>query len=115
MRAVPEWRGKTDDSAVPPHVKLRIWEREKGICHISKRKIGRADKWDLDHGVALCNGGEHREYNLFPALRDKHKAKTAEDVAEKSWVYRKRAKDVGIDRKFKKKWQSRPFQKWAQT
>lgn len=113
MRTVPEWRGKTDDTAIPPHVKLRIWEREKGICHISKRKIKAGELWDLDHGVALCNGGEHREYNLFPALRDKHKAKTAEDVAEKSDVYHKKAKHLGIPLKRKHKWASRPFARWS--
>jgi 5-methylcytosine-specific restriction endonuclease McrA len=113
MRSVPEWIGKTDDQAVPPHVKLRIWEREKGICHLSGRKIGRADKWDLDHKVALCNGGEHREYNLFPALRDKHREKTAEDVAEKSDVYQKRAKHLGIELKKKRRWPKRPMNGWA--
>ena len=82
MRTVEEWRGKTDDTPAPPHVRLRIFEREKGICHISGRKIGPADKWELDHKKALCNGGENRESNLFPALVAKHKEKTKEDRAE---------------------------------
>lgn len=54
------------------------------------------DLWDLDHKVALINGGQHRETNLAPALRDKHREKTAEDVAIKSKVYRVRAKHLGI-------------------
>lgn len=53
------------------------------------------DKWELDHKVALCNGGTHSEDNLAPALADKHKAKTAADVAEKSKVARMRAKHLG--------------------
>lgn len=94
-RAVAEWVGKTDDTPVPQRVRLRIFEREKGICHISGRKIQPGELWDADHKIALCNGGEHRESNLFPALRDKHREKTAEDVGEKSAVYRKRSKHVG--------------------
>lgn len=95
-RALPEWVGKTPDAKVPPRVRLRIFEREGGRCHLSGRKIVAGDLWDLDHGKALVNGGEHRESNLFPALRDKHREKTAADVAEKSAVYRKALFDKGI-------------------
>jgi 5-methylcytosine-specific restriction endonuclease McrA len=79
-----------------------------GICHISGRKIGTGDSWDCDHIVALVNGGEHRESNLAPAIKDKHREKTAEDVAEKSRVYRKRSKHLGI----KKKGSSIPYRKF---
>ena len=41
-------------------------------------------------------GGEHRETNLAPALRDKHKAKTADDVAEKARVARKAKANLGL-------------------
>ncbi len=50
----------------------------------------------MDHKTALCNGGENREGNLFPALRSKHRLKTAADVAEKSKVARIRSKHLGI-------------------
>jgi 5-methylcytosine-specific restriction protein A len=92
MRAVEEWVGKTDDTKAPPHVRLRIFQREDGRCHISGRKIMPGEPWDLEHKIALCNGGENRESNLFPALRDKHREKTAEDVAEKSDVATKAKK-----------------------
>ena len=98
MRAVPEWIARHDDEAIPKRVKLRVFERHNGICHISGRKITAADQWDCDHIVALCNGGGHRESNLAPALRDKHRAKTAEDVAAKSKTARVRAKHLGIKR-----------------
>lgn len=97
-RAVKEWIGKTPDAKIPPRVRLRIFEREKGVCHLSGRKITPADLWDLDHKIALINGGEHRESNLYPAIRDKHREKTKEDVAEKSEVYHKRAKHTGAMR-----------------
>lgn len=95
-RSVPLWVGKTPDTKVPPRVRLRVFEREGGKCWISGRKIMPGDAWDLDHKIALCNGGSHSEDNLFPALRDKHREKTAEDVADKSKVYRIRAKHNGI-------------------
>ncbi len=96
MRAVPLWVGKTDDEKVPPRVKLRVFEREGGRCWISGRKIMPGDAWDLDHKVALCNGGSHSEDNLFPALRDKHREKTKADVADKAKVARLRAAHLGI-------------------
>lgn len=104
-RAVPEWIGKTPDAKVPPRVRLRIFERDDGRCHISGRKIMPGDKYDFDHIVALVNGGEHRESNLAPALRDKHRAKTAEDVREKAKVDRLRKKHLGIR-------EQKPASKW---
>jgi len=95
-RSVEEWIGKTDDAAIPTRVKLRIWERENGTCWISGRKIRPGEPFDFDHKVALINGGEHRESNLFPALRDKHREKTREDVAIKSETARVRSKHLGI-------------------
>lgn len=113
MRRVPEWIGKTPDSKVPDRVRLRVFMDHEGYCWLSKRKIAAGEPWDLDHKIALINGGEHRESNLAPALRDKHRAKTAEDVAEKSAVYRKASRHLGIkpksrfscsrDSQFKKK------------
>ena len=112
-REVPEWKGKTDDSAIPPRVRLRVFERCRGMCHLSGLRIQPGDQWDCDHIVALINGGEHRESNLAPALRDEHRKKTASDVAQKSKNYRVRAKHLGIkkpsrfpgsrDSKFKKR------------
>lgn len=93
-RSVPEWIGKTPDQKVPDRVKVRIFDREGGVCHISCRKIMPGELWDLDHKIALINGGQHRESNLFPALKEPHKQKTKDDLAEKAEVYAKRAKHV---------------------
>lgn len=96
MRTVEEWIGKSDDAKVPPHVRLRIFEREKGKCHISGRRITPADQWDLDHKVALADGGEHREANLFPAIRERHREKTAAENTERAVIRSKRSKHFGI-------------------
>ena len=95
-RTVPEWIGKTDDTPVPTRVRVRIFQRFAGICHISGRTIRPGEAWDLDHIVSLINGGEHREFNLAPALKAPHREKTKQDLAEKSKVYHKKAKNLGI-------------------
>lgn len=77
-------------------VRIRVFERHNGICHISGRKIRPGDKWEIDHVIALVNGGENRETNLAPALADAHRAKTAQDVAQKAKDRRVRAKHLGI-------------------
>jgi 5-methylcytosine-specific restriction endonuclease McrA len=94
-----EWIGKNDDSRIPDRVRVRVFDRYGGRCHISGRKIQPGDHWDCDHIIALINGGEHRETNLAPAIKDKHREKTAEDVREKSIVARKRKKHLGIKKK----------------
>lgn len=85
-RPVKEWIGKTDTTSAPPRVRLRIFQREGGVCHLSGRKIHPGEPWQLDHKIALINGGRNCESNLYPALTDKHKEKTKADVAEKSRV-----------------------------
>lgn len=95
-RSVPEWIARHDDDKIPDRVRLRVFERHNGICHLSGRPIRAGEAWDCDHVVAIINGGEHRESNLAPALKDKHREKTAEDVREKAIVYRKKAKNIGL-------------------
>ena len=108
-RSVPEWIGATPDAKIPPRVRLRVFERHGGICHLSKRKIQPGEIWQLDHIIALVNGGEHRESNLAPALDNPHKEKTAADVAEKAKIDRIRKKHLGIDTKPKYRWPKRPM------
>lgn len=104
-----EWIAKSDDAKIPPRVRLRVFQKHNGICHLSGRKIGAGEPWDCDHIIALVNGGQHREANLAPALRDKHREKTKADVAEKSAVYHKAAKNAGISFRKGPKMQSRGF------
>jgi 5-methylcytosine-specific restriction enzyme A len=97
-RAVKEWIGKTPDTKIPPRVVLRVWARCGGICQITGRKIMPGDDWQADHITALINGGEHRESNLRIVLTSAHKLKTAEDVAEKAMIDRKRKAELGLGR-----------------
>jgi 5-methylcytosine-specific restriction protein A len=55
-RSVAEWIGKTDNTPVPPRVKMRIFERHNGRCYLTVpqdhagRRVGhrthhRAHQW----------------------------------------------------------------------
>lgn len=110
-RSVPEWIGKTPDTPAPARVRLRVFEAHGGRCYLSGRKINPGDKWELEHKLALCLGGENRESNLAPALADAHKAKTAADVGMKAKADRIRMKHLGLWRPAKRKIPSRPFQR----
>ena len=96
MRTVEEWVGRNDDSPVPPRVRLRRFDAFGGIDYISGIKIVPGMKWELDHIIALANGGQHRESNLAPVLVETHKAKTKADKALKKVLNRKRSKHIGI-------------------
>lgn len=110
-RAVEPWVGTHDNQAVPPRVRLRVFEAYGGRCWLSGRKIMPGMAWDLDHKVALINGGAHDERNLAPALKDAHREKSKADVAVKSKVARVKAKHLGVYPKSPHRIQSRGFQK----
>lgn len=111
-RAVAEWIGKTDDTAIPPRVRMRVFTSKVGKCHRCSRKIGAGEAWTCEHLIAIINGGANRESNLDVTCCFCLPVKNAEDVAEKSRVYRKAAKNVGIDlRSSRKRIQSRGFDK----
>lgn len=98
-RSVEEWIGSSPDAAVPPRVRLRVFERHNGQCYLTGRKIRPGDKWELEHVHALTLGGEHKESNLAPALKEPHKAKTKLDRELKAKLDRIRKKHVGIKSK----------------
>jgi len=110
MRSTPEWIGKTDDSAIPDRVKLRVHAKAEGIC----AKCGvEALTGQYDHAISLILGGENRESNLQFLCVPCHKAKTRLDVKLKAKVARVRKRHLGLrkpskfacsrDSKFKKK------------
>lgn len=110
-RSVPEWVGSSPDAKIPREVRARIFLRDDGICHISKRKIRPGDAWEAEHVTPLWKGGEHRETNLAPALADAHKLKTAEEAGDRAKAKRIHAKHHGYFPKSKTPLRSRGFQK----
>lgn len=94
-RSPKEWIAKSDDAKIPPRVRLRVFDRAGGVCHLCKLKIKvPGETWDADHIKALINGGAHREANLAPAHKHCHLIKTTADVAEKKKVAAVRKKHV---------------------
>jgi 5-methylcytosine-specific restriction protein A len=99
-RSVPEWIGRTPDSAIPPRVRMRVFDRVYGFCQgPCGRFLGDGKASHADHVVALINGGENRESNLQLLCDWCHKDKTARDVAEKSETYEKRKRHLGIKKR----------------
>lgn len=100
-RTVPEWIGRTDETAAPPRVRARVVERQGGVCGCGCGvKLGAAGEGvEFDHETALIAGGENRESNLRALRQPCHAAKTVRDVAEKAATARKRKKHLGLDKK----------------
>lgn len=96
MRSVPEWVGRHDDEAIPPRVKLRLFERANGTCANCTRKIMIGEPWQCDHMTALCNGGKHAEGNLQVLCPNCHGKKTKVDVAQKAETYAARMAHLGF-------------------
>lgn len=97
-RSTEKWIGKTDDTPVPPRVRLRQFERDGGCCCTCGVKIRPGMAWQCDHVVAIINGGANDEDNLQTLCGGCHKAKTAADVAQKAKSARIRARHVGAAR-----------------
>lgn len=112
-RAVDEWIGKTDDTPIPPRVRLRIFERDGGRCQCGcNRRILAGEAWQADHTIAIINGGQNRESNLRTLLDEHHKPKSRADVAEKSKVARVRKKHLGLMKTTFSRWptgRDKPF------
>lgn len=95
-RTVEIWEGKNDDTPAPPRVRARVFVREGGKCHRCGRKIGPADRWTLEHVIALILGGKNREDNLACTCEWCLPIKNAEDQAAKSKLADIRERHLGI-------------------
>lgn len=110
-RSLPEWIGATADTEIPARVRLRVWDRCKGLCHKCGRKIrGAIERWICEHLIALINWRPtdekphgNRESNLGLTCCNCLPVKNAEDVAEKAEVYAIKSKHLGLKKA------SRPF------
>ena len=96
MRGIPQWRGATPDTAIPPRVKRRVFDWAGGRCALCTRALTIRDGKCIDHIVALCNGGENSEGNLQLLCEPCHRTKSAVDVAEKAKVYALNMKHLGF-------------------
>ena len=108
-RSLPEWVAAHPDQDIPKRVKLRIWEREGGMCSLTGRKIMPGEAYDFEHAKPLSMGGEHRESNLRLALREAHRRKTASEATDRAKADRVRAKHLGTWPQSKRPLRSRGF------
>lgn len=99
-RSVKEWVGATDDTPVPPRVRLRVLEKFGFRCdHVQDgcgRPIRTGDAWCCDHIKALINGGQNRETNLHPLCEFCRTVKDRKDVKQKSAAYKRRGRHYGV-------------------
>lgn len=65
--------------SMTPQRRARIFAAHNGHCHKCKRKLGPADWWDIDHVLALENGGTDEDDNLAPCCDWCHTSKTGDD------------------------------------
>lgn len=110
-REVPEWIGASDDSAIPPRVRLRVLLRQGGVCALSGHRISAGDEWDVDHITPLSMGGTNSEKNLQAVWRPAHRKKTAAEASVRAKADRIRAKFLGVYPKSKTPLRSRGFEK----
>lgn len=95
-RSLPAWQGKTDDTAIPARVRLRVWDREEGRCHRCRRGIPADDAWIIEHRLAIILGGANAEGNLCLSCSWCKPVKDAEDVAAKAKTAAVRSRHLGI-------------------
>jgi 5-methylcytosine-specific restriction endonuclease McrA len=67
----------TERKKLTPTARLRIWERDKGVCCLCSVKIdGVREKWIIEHLRALELGGADEPENMGPAHKACADAKT---------------------------------------
>lgn len=78
--------------------RVRIFDRNKGICAICGLKIHaeRGERWDIDHAKPLHMGGANDESNLVPAHKFCHQRKSAGENSERAKSDRVRARHIGV-------------------
>jgi 5-methylcytosine-specific restriction protein A len=107
-RRIEEWIGDHPDQRIPDRVKDRIFIRHNGKCYLTGRKLFKGE-YDFDHIKRLADGGQHRETNLAPIWRPKHREKTGEENSAGAKADRIRRKANGTWPKTKAPIRSRGF------
>lgn len=100
-RAVEEWVGKDDNTAIPDRVRDRVFAKAGKRCTICTRLLRTGERWTCEHIIALINWlatpeqpHGNRESNLGCTCCNCLAPKNAADVGEKSAVYQTRLKMV---------------------
>lgn len=89
--------------------RARIFAQHGGICGISGRKIGPDDAWHVEHRIPWAISFDDSDENLYPALVEPHKVKSAVDARNIAKAKRIEARINGTRRE-RKPIPSRRFQ-----
>lgn len=101
-REIPAWVGRTDDTAIPTKVMLRVLDRQRPapnalpVCPDCGMPIREGDGCDIDHELALADGGQHAEGNLRAVHRKCHRMKTAREALQRAERRQRAAKAYGL-------------------
>lgn len=61
--------------------RLRIWDRDKGVCYLCGVKVAAGVAWDVEHRIAWALSSDDSDGNLFVAHKAGcHEAKTKADA-----------------------------------
>jgi 5-methylcytosine-specific restriction endonuclease McrA len=87
--------GTTTRQRISNRDRLKIWERDQGICHLCQGRIAAGEPWQLEHKRALELGGEDAPENMAPAHIHCHKTKTKDDHQRTAKAKRVKLKHLG--------------------
>lgn len=90
------WVGKNDLAMPPENVQLRILQRYSACCAGCQRKLMMGERWDLDHVIAIEDGGVNAEGNLQPLCAPCHGVKTGAENSQRAKVRAKTKAAYGI-------------------
>ena len=110
-RETKEWVGKTDDSAFPQSLKIRMFEKSRGFCQKCAVNI-KLKPWELDHKIRLKDGGENRERNLQVLCKACHLDKTGGENKSQAKANRVKARTYGIKKAPKRIMPGSKASKW---
>ena len=80
-------------------MRVQIFEKHKGICHICNLLVYAGQDWDVSHLIPLEIGGDDKETNWYVAHRKCHREHTAKvDIPVIAKTKRVRAFHMGAKR-----------------
>ena len=61
--------------------RLRLWERDGGICYLCEAKVKAGEAWDIEHIIPWALSQDDSDENLRVAHKEGcHRAKTTADI-----------------------------------
>lgn len=89
--------------SMTPQRIARIFAAHDGRCHVCTRKLRPGDDYQIDHVLALENGGTDDDTNLAPCCDHCHSEKTGADHAAAGKGRRRYSKHVVPGRELRSK------------